>query len=93
MFITNCFTFVDARVYTVRFNCFVTFANSRANNSDSSGPIKPIIKLIRDLMVTYILTKFDDDWLIFVDARLEWKQSQIQQFFQIQGQITQDVLV
>ena len=46
------------------------FANSRANNSDSSGPIKSIIKLIRGLMVTYILTKFSADWLIFVDARV-----------------------
>ena len=42
-------------------------------------------------MVTYILTKFGADWLIFVDV--ECKQSQIQQFFQIQGQITPDVLI
>ena len=35
-------------------------------NSDSSGPIE----LIRALVVIYILTKFDDDWLIFVDARM-----------------------
>ena len=46
------------------------FANSRGNNSHSSGPIKSIINLIRDLMVTYILTKFGADWLIFVDARM-----------------------
>ena len=46
------------------------FQNSRANNSGCSGLICPIIKLIRDLMVTYILTKFGVDWLIFVDARL-----------------------
>ena len=38
------------------------FANSRGNNSDSSGPIKSIISLIRDLMVTYILTNFD--WML-----------------------------
>ena len=48
-------------------------------------------------MVTYILTKFGAHWLIFVDVKsanmLECKQSQIQQFFHIQGQITPDVLV
>ena len=44
------------------------YTNSRTNNSDSSGPIKSIIELIPDLMVTYILTKFGADWLIFVDA-------------------------
>ena len=44
------------------------FANSRVNYSDSSGLIKSIIKLIRGLMVTYILTKFGADWSIFVDA-------------------------
>ena len=27
-------------------------------------------KLIRDLMVIYILTKFGADWLLFVDARV-----------------------
>ena len=37
---------------------------------DSSGRIKSMIELIRDLMVTYILTKFGADWLIFVDARV-----------------------
>ena len=45
-------------------------SNSRADNSDSSGPIRSIIKLIRDLMVIYILTKFAAGWLIFVDARV-----------------------
>ena len=44
------------------------FANSMGNNSDSSGPIKFIMDLIRDLMVTYVLTTFGADWLIFVDA-------------------------
>ena len=58
--------FVDARVYTKSNSAF--FANSRANNSDSSSRIKYIIELIRDLMVTYILTKFGADWFIFVDA-------------------------
>ena len=47
-----------------------SFANSRANNSDSSVLIKSIIELIQDLMVTYILTKFGADWLIFGDARV-----------------------
>ena len=45
------------------------FSNSRADNSDSSGPISSIIKVIRDRIVIYILTKFGADWLIFVDAR------------------------
>ena len=35
---------------------------------DSSDLIRSIIKLIRDLMVTYILTKFGADWSIFVDV-------------------------
>ena len=39
-------------------------------SSDSSGPIKSIIKLIQNLMVTYILTKFGADCLISVDARV-----------------------
>ena len=46
------------------------FFKSRANNSRCSGPIRSIIELIRDLMITYILTKFGADWLIFVDARV-----------------------
>ena len=46
------------------------FPNSRANNSRCSGHILSIIKLIRDLMVTYILAKFSTDWLMFVDARV-----------------------
>ena len=54
MFGTNWFTFTDATVQTKSVSAI--FANSRVNNSDSSGPIKPII--IRDLMITYILTKF-----------------------------------
>ena len=37
---------------------------------DSSGPIKSIIELIRDLMITYILTKFGADWSIFVDGQV-----------------------
>ena len=45
-------------------------SNSRADNSNSSGPIRSIIELIRDLMVTYILTKFGVYWSIVVDARV-----------------------
>ena len=67
MFGTNWSTFVDARVY--RKSDSASFANSRASNSDSSGPIRSIIELNRDLKDTYILTKFGADWLIFVDAR------------------------
>ena len=37
---------------------------------DSSGPIGSIIELIRALVLIYILTKFGNDWLIFVDARV-----------------------
>ena len=47
---------------------YCNFFISRADNSSSSGPIKSIIKLTQDLMVTYILTKFGADWLIFVHA-------------------------
>ena len=32
--------------------------------------INSIIELIQALVVIYILTKFGDDWLIFVDARV-----------------------
>ena len=46
------------------------FANSKANNSNSSALIKSIIDLIQDLMVTYISTKFGADWLVFADARV-----------------------
>ena len=43
-------------------------SNSRATNSTCSGLITPLIKLIRDLRVIYILTNFGTNWLIFVDA-------------------------
>ena len=46
------------------------FANSRAYNRNSSGQIKSIIELIRDLRDTNILTFFVADWLLFVDARV-----------------------
>ena len=49
------------------------FSNSRADNSDSSRPFSSIIELIRDVMVTYILTKFGTDWLIFVNGSVNKK--------------------
>ena len=61
---TDWSIFADARVQ-VKYR---KFCNSRVDNSESSGPISSIIELIRDLMVIYILTKFDADWSIFVDA-------------------------
>ena len=50
MFGTNWSTFTHAMVETKSDSA--DFANSRANNSDRSGPIKSIIDLIRDLTVT-----------------------------------------
>ena len=43
-------------------------SNSRANNSTYSGPITPIIKLIGEFRVIYILTNLGTNWSIFVDA-------------------------
>ena len=43
-------------------------------------------------MVAYIFAKFGAEWLIFVDD-IESKQSQIWYFFQIQEQITPNVLL
>ena len=43
-------------------------SNSWVNNSTCSGPFTPLIELIRDLRVIYILTNFGTNWLIFVDA-------------------------
>ena len=68
MFGTHWSTFVDARVQTKSDSAI--FSNSRANNLDRSALIKSIIELIRNLIVTYILTKFSTDWLIFEDARV-----------------------
>ena len=59
MFGTNWSTFAVARVETKLDSIFLEY--SRANYSDSSGLIKSIIKLIQDLMVTYILIKFGAD--------------------------------
>ena len=64
---TDWSIFADASVNKVKFG---KFSNSRADNSDSSDPISFIIKLMRDIMVIYILTKSGADWLIFVDARV-----------------------
>ena len=60
----------DCRCYRINIVKYGKFSNSRADNSDSSGPINSIIELIQALVVIYILTKFGDDWLIFVDARV-----------------------
>ena len=62
---TDWSIFADASVNKVKYG---KFSNSRLDNSDSSGLITSIIILIRDLMVTYILTKFGADWSIFLDA-------------------------
>ena len=40
------------------------------DNSNRSGPMESIINLIRDYIITNILTKFGADWLIFVDAEV-----------------------
>ena len=45
------------------------FSISRTDNTDWSVMTWPIIKLIWDLMLIYIVTKFGVDWFIFVDAR------------------------
>ena len=58
------------RCYCVNKVKYGNFSNSRADNLDSSGPITSIIDLIRDLMITYILTNFSADWSIFVDDRV-----------------------
>ena len=62
--------FADARE-TKRVNKvkYGKFSNSRADNSDSSGQIRSIIKLNRDLIITYIFTKFNADWSIFVETK------------------------
>ena len=49
-------------------NYSIELSNSRANTSSCSGPITPIIELVQDLRVIFILTKFGMNWLIFVDA-------------------------
>ena len=66
-FNANWSIFADARNMVI----FV-----RADNSDSSTPIRTIIKIIKDFIVTYILTIFGADRMIFVES----KQSQILHF-------------
>ena len=56
MFGTHWSTFVDARVQKKSDSAI--FANSRANNSDRSAPIKSIIEFIRDLSHIH----FDQVW-------------------------------
>ena len=46
------------------------FVEGGHNNSTSSGPVTPIIELMRDLQVIYILTIFGTNLLIFVDAKV-----------------------
>ena len=64
---TDWLIFADARVLT---NSNMANFLIQGQKTQSSGPIRSIIKLIRDLMITYILTKFGADWLIFVDDRV-----------------------
>ena len=45
-------------------------STSRANKSRCSCLIITIIEVIKDLRVIYILTKFETNWLIFVDATM-----------------------
>ena len=49
---------------------FVRIYITEANNSRCSALIGPIIELIQDLTVIYILTKVCADWLKFVDTRV-----------------------
>ena len=76
--------YLKMRVNKVKYG---NFSNSRADNLDSSGPISFIIKLIRDLLVIYTLTKFGADWLIFVDPRVLTRKLWIDD----DGQTTTDV--
>ena len=46
----------------------------QGQTTHTSGPISSIIKLVRDLMVIYTLSKFGADWSIFVDARVLTKK-------------------
>ena len=56
----------DDKVMLRKQNYSEELSNLRANNSSCSGLITPIIELIRDLRVKYILTKSGTKWLIFV---------------------------
>ena len=85
---TDWSIFANASVNEVKYG---KFSNSRADNSDCSGPINCIIELIQDLMVIYTLTKLGADLLIFVDDRVYTKSDS--EFFQTQGQINPDILI
>ena len=59
----------DDKVMLQTKNYSNILSNSRANNSTCSGPITPLIKLIRDLKShIYIFINFGTNWLISVDA-------------------------
>ena len=60
-FSTDWSIFTDARVLKSNMANFLI----QGQITDSSGPIRSIMELMRDLLVTYILTKFGADWLIF----------------------------
>ena len=62
MFGTYWSTFVDASVNS-QIQQFLQIQRQKTQT-------KSIIELIRDLMVTYILTKFGADWLMFGNARV-----------------------
>ena len=64
---TDWSIFADARVLTK--SNMANFLIQGHITQDSSSPITSIIELIRDLVITYILTKFGADWSIFVDDR------------------------
>ena len=64
---TDWSIFADARV--LKMSNMANFL-IQGQITDSSGQISSFIKLIRDLLVIYILTKFGADWLIFVVARV-----------------------
>ena len=69
---TDWSIFADARVYTK--SNMANFRIRGQTTRDSSGPIRSIIELIRNLKVIYILTKFGVDWLIFVDTKVLTQQ-------------------
>ena len=85
---TDWSIFADARYKKFKYG---KFSNSRTDNSDNSGPIRSIIELIRDLMITYNMTKFGADWLIFVDDSVN--KVIFSNFSKFKGKLTPDILV
>ena len=61
---TDWSIFADARVTKSNM---ANFRIQGQITKNSSGPIRSITELIRDLVITYIMTKFGADWSIFVD--------------------------